>query len=84
MNRTEELNEVQRNRYYEIKDISLRLHPEIGKDNVKSELAEHLFMYYARNGVLPEPQEPMKNTSVDVKEVDEVIKPMSNISVSSV
>ena len=46
--------DVERARYDFMKDLSLRSHPSIQHDNIKLEMAEYLFIYYAQNGILPD------------------------------
>lgn len=50
----EQFTEEERARYDFLKDTSVRLHPSINNDNVKSEMVEYLYIYYAKNNKLPD------------------------------
>lgn len=60
------LNEEQLERYNNVKLSSLKLYPQIERDNVKREMAEHFFRYYAINKEVPAPDDTTNNDKEDV------------------
>lgn len=50
-----EFTDEERERYDYLKEVSIKLYPQIANDSVMGNLSEYLYIYYAKNGVLPGP-----------------------------
>jgi len=52
-----QLTDEQRARYDYIKDVSMKAYPQIENNAVMMNLSNYLWMFYAKNGYLPDPPE---------------------------
>ena len=51
------LTDEEQERYDYLKALSLQLYPKIATDNIMANMAEYLYIQYAKTGKLPDPPE---------------------------
>jgi hypothetical protein len=51
------LTDEEEERYNHLKELSLRHYPKLSVDQTASNMAEYLYIYYAKHGSLPDPLE---------------------------
>lgn len=52
-----ELTEEEQERYNELKELSLRHYPKLSTDSTAANMAEYLYIHYAKHNCLPDPTE---------------------------
>jgi len=52
-----DLTDEEQERYNHLKHLSILHYPKLTTDNTAANMAEYLYIYFAKNGCLPDPQE---------------------------
>jgi len=68
------LTEEEEARYNHLKELSLKFWPKIAEDSVMANLAEYLYIQYAKTGVLPDPPAKNEEDSEPVSVVPKIIE----------
>jgi hypothetical protein len=66
-----DLTDEEQERYNHLKDLSILHYPKLTTDSTAANMAEYLYIYFAKNGCLPDPEE----TEPKKEEIDMLNEP---------
>ena len=69
-----ELTDEEEERYIYLKELSIRHYPKLSIDETAANMAENLYIYYAKHNSLPDPKEEEEASKESIRQQPRIIE----------